>query len=316
LSSEPSPETVAVAHEVLTPSSRKRSASDQSEEFHIEEPAVKKLRADEDSPKSKEIVAAVPDPTPSFNDERWLLLQRSAALILDHVGFTSASRDALESLCAEADSYATQFLSYVTESMLSARRSVSTPPDFEYALRRSGLTDRLLRPHLNPPVSASNSILSLALDDTREPALSASVVPLGEELSGATDKLSKPYIPKQFPDFPSKHTYKATDVIPLREKDPRKIREQATEAARYGEEALRRLVKVGKGGDHKDVRKASEKSVKHRQKHELWERTMAEFASENTGLNVSSRSIEQEEQSILVDADKRYRRKPVTRTTS
>ncbi len=74
------------------------------------------------------------------------------------------------------------------------------------------------------------------------------------------------------------------------------------------------MVKVAKGGDHKDVRKASEKSMKHRQKHELWEKTMAELASENAFLNAPSRNIEQMEQSILVDADKRYRRKQATRS--
>jgi hypothetical protein len=63
-------------------------------------------------------------------------------------------------------------------------------------------------------------------------------------LSGEDDRATRSYIPKNFPDFPSKHTYSATAVFTERESDTRKIRERATEDGRYGEEALRKLARA------------------------------------------------------------------------
>lgn len=41
--------------------------------------------------------------SPMFNDDPIYLLQRSVALALQHVGFDGASKEALEALCAEAE---------------------------------------------------------------------------------------------------------------------------------------------------------------------------------------------------------------------
>jgi transcription initiation factor TFIID subunit 8 len=194
--------------------------------------------------------------------------------------------------------------------MLSARRALPIPPDFEYALRREGLTDRLLRPHLKPPVPKSKCQIHLELQEATPAPPKPVPELLGKELSGASEKLLKPYIPKKFPDFPSKHTYKATEVMPIRESDPRKIREKATEAARHGEEALRRLVKVGKVSDQKGVRKASEKNSKNRIKHELWVKAMEALSAESPTARKND-DDEELEQSIMVDAGRKYGRKPV-----
>jgi hypothetical protein len=140
----------------------------------------------------------------------------------------------------------------------------------------------------------------------------AAPVLLGNELSGAVDKLTKPFIPKKFPAFPSKHTYKATEVMPERETDPRKIREKATEAARHGEEALRRLVGVGKTGDPKGVRKAFIKNPGTKQRHELWDRAMEDLKANNAQSSSAKAELDGFERGILIDASRKYGRQPTS----
>jgi hypothetical protein len=60
-------------------------------------------------------------------------------------------------------------------------------------------------------------------------------------LKGEEGLTNRSYVPKHFPDFPSKHTYSATPVFTERARDPRQIRERAAEDGRHGEEALRKL---------------------------------------------------------------------------
>lgn len=208
---------------------------------------------------------------------------------------------------------ADKFLSYVTESMLSCRRAQPIPLDYEYALRRHGLTDSLLRPHLKPPVSRSKTQLVF---EAQEPEIQdVQTVPelLGQELSGAVDKLTKPFIPKQFPAFPSKHTYKATEVMPDRETDPRKIREKATEASRHGEEALRRLVGVGKVGDQKGVRKSLLKNPAKKHRHELWDLAMQDLKLNTVQTAAAKSELDGSERGILIDAGRKYGRQSTTR---
>lgn len=203
-----------------------------------------------------------------------------------------------------------RFLNYVTESMEGARRAQPILSDFEYSLKKHGLTDHLLHPHMKPPVSKDLRQITLELEDIRIDDAGVPPLLLGEELSGEADKLTKPYIPKKFPAFPSKHTYKATDQMPERETDPRKIREKATQAARSGEEALRKLVGIGKVSDQKGVKKAMVKSQEKRHKHELWEKAMADLTMGMTNED----KLEGLEQGVLIDAEKKYARQPVTRT--
>ncbi|KFY27538.1 hypothetical protein V493_03434 [Pseudogymnoascus sp. VKM F-4281 (FW-2241)] len=304
--------------------SRKRSSSSQTTRRPSEEPASKKLRTAEaeetiiataESPSTSwdDLITAVPYTKPSFADEPQYLLERSAALILNHVGFDGASKEALESICAQASAYADKFLSYVTESMHSCRRAQPIPLDYEYALRRHGLTDSLLRPHLKPPVPRSKTQLVF---EAAEPEIQdVQVIPelLGKELSGAVDKLTKPFIPKQFPAFPSKHTYKATEVMPDRETDPRRIREKATEASRHGEEALRRLVGVGKVGDQKGVRKALRKSPARKHRHELWDLAMQDLKLNSAQNAAAKPELDGTERGILIDAGRKYGRQSTTR---
>lgn len=197
--------------------------------------------------------------------------------------------------------------------MLSSRRGQPIPLDYEYALRRHGLTDRLLRPHLKPPVPRSKTQLVFELPEPE--VQDFRVVPelLGTELSGASDKLTKPFIPKQFPAFPSKHTYKTTEVMPERETDPRKIREKATESARHGEEALRRLVGVGKLGDRKGVKKTLIKSPTKRHRHMLWDMAMEDLAINSAQNSTAKPEQDGTEKGILIDAGRKYGRQSTSR---
>jgi len=197
--------------------------------------------------------------------------------------------------------------------MLAARRSAPTPLDFEYALRREGLTARLLKPHLKPPIDA-NKIKPLFIPVSQQELVHRPVAGLlGEDLNGESDKRTKGYIPKQFPSFPSKHTYKSTEVKLERETDPRKIREKATEEARHGEEALRRLVKVRKTGDQKYVRKGMENAAKPQKRHEMWEQAMEDLATCKPSTRSFGGGDGTDEQIILVNAEKPYRRRPAVR---
>lgn len=114
--SRPSTAEAAGNEVVTTPdasssTSRKRSVSSRSNASLSEEPASKKIcttnvqgNATTQSPPPSwdDLITAVPYTKPLFADEPFHLLQRSAALILDHVGFDGASKEAMESICAQA----------------------------------------------------------------------------------------------------------------------------------------------------------------------------------------------------------------------
>jgi hypothetical protein len=53
-------------------------------------------------PSWDDLITARPYTKPLFAEEPQYLLERSAALILNHVGFDGASKEALESICAQA----------------------------------------------------------------------------------------------------------------------------------------------------------------------------------------------------------------------
>lgn len=123
--------------------------------------------------------------------------------------------------------------------MLCSRRLQPIPHDFEHALKRARLSADDLRPYLKTtkPVAPVPTLLpSPPPEDevTRK-------LPFLNALKGEEGRTSRSYVPKHFPDFPSKHTYSATAVFTERESDPRKVRERAAEDGRHGEEALRKL---------------------------------------------------------------------------
>jgi hypothetical protein len=196
--------------------------------------------------------------------------------------------------------------------MLNARRSEPTPLDFQYALSQFDLPLASIEPHLRPPIPKAKLDIKLEMEPVEEQISCPQGLLLGNELSGEADRLSKPYIPRRFPAFPSKHTYKWTEKESARETDPRKIREEAAKAARQGEEALRRLNKVSKAGKEKDVKRAAEKDPKSKERHELWELTMGDLLVGRQQI-ATGKPIKDEDHGLIVNSERQHFRKGVVR---
>ena len=183
------------------------------------------------------------------------------------------------------------FLVSVRKSMLSSRRSQTIPQDYLQALHENHITLSALILHLDPPVPPEKSQPLLASESALEEGQSAFFPSFKPILDAKPNSQSSPYIPRHFPTLPGEHTYRTTWDEVTREKDPRKIRERATEEGRLGEEALRRLVGTGtrrteKGGS---MRQNTEDLRKRRK--ELWESTMDALTQDTGVLPDSSHNI-------------------------
>lgn len=196
--------------------------------------------------------------------------------------------------------------------MSSSRRTRPLPHDFEYALISHRYTFQSLLPHLNPPVSTEDSYLQLVAEtvtaDENVQLMGGFHATLNDH---AEPKLA--YAPRMLPILPSRHTYRATLSFLPRERDPKKIRELATEEARMGEEALRRLVQ--KTGQQKG--KELERTLTHRQKQrKLWQDTMEAMAGEIKGDNdmLDDTTIKMDLTSIPVNADRANWRRSLGRS--
>ncbi|RKF74285.1 putative bromodomain associated protein [Golovinomyces cichoracearum] len=291
------------------PQSRKRTSSE-SDYCGADEPLSKRIRLEPQSPKS---VFSLNKPPKSenfpimFDDGPYKLLLRSVSIALQHVGFNSATPEAMEAFCQEVETC--QYI--LTVSMLGSRRSQPIPYDFQYALSEFDIPLLSIEPHLRPPVPTSKLLIQLELLPAEElPALTNAAL-FGDELSGEVDKNNKSYIPKKFPSFPSKHTYKWTEKDSGRDLDPRKIREEASKAAREGEESLRRLTKVGKAANEKNTKKIASRDPRSKERHEIWENVMDNLLSGGSSNNSSMASAnnEVESTSMIVNAERPHFRK-------
>lgn len=98
---------------------------------------------------------------------------------------------------------------------------------------------------------------------------------LGDDLSGRPEKEEKEYIPSQFPDFPSRHTFVST---PREEdqgqRDVKKATDEMTNTAKQGEDALRGLLRASKIRQQKEVRSQVETHDTSRWRYHLWEQAM------------------------------------------
>ena len=219
------------------------------------------------------------------------------------------------------------YLADVRQSMLSCRRTQPTPQDFLQALHTHQLSLRSLLLHLDPPVPPQRSQFSLqkatAQDDEQ-----LQLQFLGPILNSAPDEHTKVYVPKHFPDFPSKHTYKATPEFPDREHDPKRIRERATEEGRLGEEALRRLVGAASDNPAHASQQRKEITSTRARRDQLWMETMQavtqgapEEMDHSTGFGGVGKGKQKEGNSTrpsfgnrglgaAVNAERRYWRKP------
>ena len=171
------------------------------------------------------------------------------------------------------------YLADVRQSMLSCRRTQAIPQDFLQSLHTHQLSLRSLLLHLDPPVSPSRTQFPLQIDtaqDDDEKHLKL----LGPLLNAEPDEKPRTYIPKHFPELPSKHTYKATPKYPEHEQDTRKVREKATEEGRLGEEALRRLVGAGAAKPAQESRPGRKVKSTRAASDELWVETMQAVTQE------------------------------------
>ncbi|POS85632.1 hypothetical protein EPUL_001174 [Erysiphe pulchra] len=300
---------------LASPCKRSPSQRDQSK---TDEPPSKRICLDIQSPKSilsfRECSRPIEAPH-MFDDGPHRLLVRSVSLVLQHIGFTSATPEAMEAFCGAVETYALHLLSKVTTSMLSSRRSQPIPNDLQYALSEFDIPLLSIVPHLRPPVPTSKLLIKLEQSPAEELPVFTSDTLLGDELSGEADKKKKPYIPKNFPSFPSKHTYKWTEKESARSVDPRKIREEAAKVARQGEEALRRLTKIAKAANEKDAKKMASKDPRSKERHEIWESVMESLLSgKNSSCNSPGKENNDEtiSTSMIVNAERQYFRKGVT----
>ena len=115
---------------------------------------------------------------------------------------------------------------------------------------------------------------------------------LAKLLNGSPSKAQTNYIPRHFPILPSKHTYKFEEVFTIRETDPRKVRERATEEGRLGEESLRKLVSLREEHNSlEEQRRQDRKRTVRDQRQALWKETMEavrKMDSENTAAEKSN----------------------------
>ncbi|KAI4284788.1 MAG: hypothetical protein L6R35_004811 [Caloplaca aegaea] len=230
------------------------------------------------------------------------LLTRSISLALDVVGFDASEPLALDSFRVGVEECMRfsissgrlhllnlpdihHFAASVRQSMLSCRRTQVTAQDFLQALHTHQLSLRSLIPHLRPPIPKCWTRVVLPYEPSEEEEQHSHEF-LGPALYDASTRTNQLYVPHHLPPFPSKHTYRATEEFPVREEDPRKIRERATEEGRLGEEALRRLVSARVADRPSSARAGRAANSIRTKREELWKATMqaatAQYMSEHS----------------------------------
>lgn len=230
------------------------------------------------------------------------LLTRSISLALDVVGFDASEPLALDSFrvgVEECMRFSTSwcrshllnfsdmhhFAANVRQSMLSCRRTQVTAQDLLQALHTHQLSLRSLIPHLRPPIPKRRTRVVLPYEPSEEEEQHSHEF-LGPALYDASTRTNQLYVPHHLPPLPSKHTYRATEEFPVREEDPRKIRERATEEGRLGEEALRRLVSARVADRPSSARAGRAANSIRTKREELWKATMqaatAQYMSEHS----------------------------------
>ncbi|KAK1762595.1 WD40 repeat-like protein [Phialemonium atrogriseum] len=251
-------------------------------------------------------------------------LRRSIALVLDRVGFDSASEEAMESFTTMVETYMSSLARDVQSFANASRRTFPIPTDFETSLGRFNLTPSSLKPHLKPPVPRAKREPTWVALVAKEDAF-VSLPVLGDDLSGTPEKEAKQYIPKAFPSFPSTHTYKYTpENAEIPRGDPKKIREAAAKEAKAGEEALRRLMRASKIAKQKEVWTTAQREPARRERYDLWESAMRELIEDDArakgrtfapgATHGATGRFEIADHSMIVNAEGKYHRKEVPRS--
>lgn len=132
------------------------------------------------------------------------------------------------------------FLATVSLSMSACRRGQPIPQDFALALAESGIEPSQLRDQLGLRIPDNVSCPEIFPPPPEEAASVDLRQMLGSSLCEATP-ITHLQIPSHFPPLPSQHTWRDTRQMAQREKDPRKIRERATQEGILAEQSLRKL---------------------------------------------------------------------------
>ena len=165
------------------------------------------------------------------------------------------------------------YLADVRQSMLSCRRTQAIPQDYLQALHTHQLSLKSLLLHLDPPINPSRTQFPIQMGPAQQND-EQHLRFLGPLLNADPEGKLRAYVPKHFPELPSKHTYKATPEYAEHEQDPRKVREKATEEGRLGEEALRRLVGAGAGQSAQKPQQGRKTQNARAVRDQMWMETM------------------------------------------
>ncbi|KAI1810671.1 hypothetical protein GGS20DRAFT_566452 [Poronia punctata] len=202
------------------------------------------------------------------------------------------------------------FIGQIKRLAHASRRSDPTPSDFEAVLCRYNLPLTSLKPHLKNPVSKARlepTFYDPVIENTTY--LESPSPVLGDDLDGRYEKEERVWIPKHFPSFPSKHTYRYTPAQPPMRKTQKK-REEALSDARKGEMALRRIDRAAKITRHKELKETAQRDILARQRHEAWEGLLKSLLPRGASNNVT----EIADHSTIVDAGVKHARKELPRT--
>ena len=203
--------------------------------------------------------------------------------------------------------------------MLAARRTAPIITDFESAFQATQVPtpEDQLPPRLTPKPASPLSLLPTPPPDdffnTHE--LPESI--LGSDVNAKEQRPRDRHIPSTFPVFPSQHTFRDTAVLPPRERDPRRVRELATEEGRLGEQALRKLAGAVKSEGKLDLSIVADGSTVDTQREGrrkkvetvegMFEETMKELAKiENGNMSGVGKGNEGFEVAPIVNCERNY----------
>ncbi|KAF2968296.1 hypothetical protein GQX73_g5274 [Xylaria multiplex] len=237
-------------------------------------------------------------------------LRRSITLALKHVGFDSATEEALEGFTETVETYMDGFIHQLKRLAHASRRSDPTPTDYEAILRYHNLPLSSLKPHLKNPIPKrllEPEFYDPIVENTTY--LQSTPPVLGDELDGKHEKEERAWIPKHFPSFPSKHTYRYTPAELPAKTTPKK-REEALADARKAEKALRRIDRAAKITRQKELKEAAQRNVLAKQRHEAWEDLIQSVLPKG---GPADEATEVADHSTIVNANAKYGRKELPR---